>query len=92
MSKTTIPRPLGARIIARAIEIETKTKGGIYLAEATAKNARPELADVLATGPEVEEVKKGDRIVYTKYGPDTIRHNGEELLVILEEDCLAVEK
>ena len=91
--KTTVKspyRPLSDRILAKPIEAETKTKSGILLTEDSAEKAKPELANVIAVGPGVEEVKVDDQIVYAKYGPDKVKHDGVEYLLLHEEDCLAV--
>lgn len=89
--KTTVKlKPLADRLVARALAAETKTASGILLTSGTAEKAKPELADVVAVGIEVEEVKVGDRIVYEKYGPETFKQDGEELLILKEEDVLAV--
>lgn len=81
-------KPLGFRLIARAIEEPDKTPGGLLLAP-NAKE-KPQSAKVLAVGPEVEDVAPGDTVIYVKYSPETIKHEGEDLLVLSVDDCLAV--
>lgn len=76
MSKLT---PLGHRVVAKQVEKTGKTKSGFYLPE-DAKEA-PEMAEVLAVGPKVKDVKVGDMIIYKTYG-SAIKVNGEELLVL----------
>lgn len=91
--KTTVKptyQPVGDRIVATPVEAESKTASGILLAEQSKE--KTELADVVAVGPDVEEVQIGDRIVYVKYGPHTIKDGGTELLILQEDDCLAVVK
>ncbi len=83
-------QPLADRIVARSLEAATKTASGIYIPD-TAKE-KPQMAEVLAVGKEVKEVKVGDNIVYKKYGVDEIKAAGEELLLLKEEDVLAVVK
>lgn len=79
--------PLGDRIVARGVESDTKTASGILLPDKAKE--KTDLADVLAVGPDVEAVKVGDRVLYVKYSPEVHKLDGEDLLVMHEEDCLA---
>lgn len=92
-------KPLGDRVI---IEIEKekggKTKSGIYLPD-TVDKERPEQGTVVAVGPgKLSDegkrvpvtVKKGDVVLFTKYGPNEIKVDGKEYLIAREEDILAV--
>jgi chaperonin GroES len=90
-------RPLHDRILVKRIESEAKTKGGIIIPD-TAKE-KPQEALVVAAGPgKVNEdgkvtpmdVKKGDRVLFGKYSGSEITLDGEEHLIIREEDVLAV--
>lgn len=89
-------KPVGPRVLVRPLASEEKTKSGIYLPE-TAKE-KPEEGEVLEVGEGkwIEgklvplSVKKGDRIIFSKYGPDEIKVDGEELLIVKEEDILAI--
>jgi chaperonin GroES len=90
-------RPLGDKILVRRVEAEKKTKGGIVLPD-TAKE-KPAEGMVLAVGSgklldsgerAPFQVKKGDRIIFTSYSGSEITVDGEELLVMGEEDVLAV--
>jgi chaperonin GroES len=90
-------RPLGDRVVVKAIEVEEKTKGGIILPD-TAKD-KPQEGEVVAVGPGrlLEngtrvplEVKVGDRVIYSKYGGTEVKVDDEEYLVIRESDLLAV--
>ncbi len=83
-------QPLADRIVAKSLEAEAKSPAGLYIPE-TAKE-KPQVGEVLAIGKEVKEVKVGDRILYTKYGPNEVKIDGEELLLLKEEDVLAVVK
>ncbi|MCY1549277.1 10 kDa chaperonin [compost metagenome] len=65
----------------------TQTASGIYLPE-TAKE-KPTLANVVATGADVKEVKVGDKIVYKEYSTTELKIDGTEYLIIKEEDILA---
>lgn len=75
-----------------------KTKTGIYLPE-TVDKERPEQGKIIALGPgKLNEagkripmsVKKGDLILFTKYGPNEIKVDGKEYLIAREEDILAI--
>jgi chaperonin GroES len=85
--------PVGHRVIAKQIETEAKTATGIYLPDA-AKD-KPELAEVVAVGAEVKDIKKGDKVVYKTYS-SPIKIDGVEYLFLSvdhgdkEGDILAV--
>jgi chaperonin GroES len=89
-------KPLGDRLIVRAIEEEETTASGLVLPD-TAKE-KPQKGKVLATGDgKLDEdgkripldVKKGDEVLYSKYGGTEIKVDGEDLLVLRESDVLA---
>ncbi len=82
--------PLADRIVARPVEAETKTAAGILLPD-QAKD-KTQVAEVVAVGKDVKEVKVGDRIVHTEYGPNRFKQGSEEYLIVKEEDVLAVVK
>jgi chaperonin GroES len=90
-------RPLHDRILVKRVEEETKTKGGIIIPD-TAKE-KPQEAKVVAVGTGrvtdegklvALEVKKGDRVLFGKYSGSEVQIDGEEHLIIREEDILAV--
>ncbi len=91
-------KPLGDRIIVKALEAEEKTKGGIVLPD-TAKE-KPHEGKVVAVGKgkvssdgklQKPEVETGDRVLYGKYsGTEITTKEGEELLIMREEDILAI--
>lgn len=82
-------RPLRKQVIVKPITKEEKTKTGIILPD-TAEKEKPEQGMVMAIGPKVKEVKKGDLVLFTQYSPNEIKVDGKELLVIKEEDILAI--
>lgn len=91
-------RPLGDRVLIEPITESEKTKAGIYLPD-TASKERPEQGKVVAVGDgrmldsgkvAPPKVKKGDRVLFTKYGPNEIKVDGKEYLIAKEEDILAV--
>jgi len=93
-------RPLGDRVVVKPLEAENKTKGGIVLPD-TAKE-KPQEGKVVAVGSgkvldngakHALEVKVGDKVLYGKYsGNEITTKEGEELLIMREEDILAIIK
>ncbi len=93
-------QPLGDRVVIRPLEAESKTKGGIVLPD-TAKE-KPQQGEVIAVGKgkvldngtmQPVEVKVGDKVLYGKYsGNEITTKEGEELLIVREEDILAIIK
>ena len=90
-------RPLADRVIVKRIDSETKTASGIVIPDAAAE--KPDQGEVLAVGPgkkndkgEVSPVgvKVGDRVLFGKYSGQTVKVDGDELLVMKEEDLFAV--
>ncbi|GIW42158.1 MAG: 10 kDa chaperonin [Candidatus Binatia bacterium] len=89
-------RPLHDRVIVRRIQEEEKTKGGIIIPD-TAKE-KPQEGEVVAVGPGRREdgklialdVKAGDRVLFGKYAGTEIKLNGEEHLILREDDILGV--
>jgi chaperonin GroES len=90
-------RPLHDRVIVKRLEEEEKTKGGIIIPD-TAKE-KPIEGKVIAVGDgKIKEdgtkipmgIKKGDRVLFTKYGGTEIKIDGEEHLMMREDDILAI--
>jgi chaperonin GroES len=90
-------RPLHDRVIVKRLEQEQKSAGGIIIPD-TAKE-KPQEAKVVAVGPGRRdengklippEVKKGDRVLFGKYSGSEIKLDGEEHLILREEDIMAV--
>ena len=91
-------RPLGDRVIVKAMSKEEKSKGGIILPD-TVDKERPEQGEVSAVGPgkllengshAPMNVKVGDKVVFKKYSPDEVKIDGIEYLVLSESDVMAV--
>jgi len=90
-------RPLNDRILVKRINQEEKTKGGLYI-PSTAQE-KPQEAEVVAVGNGVVldngsvrklEVKKGDRVLFGKYSGTEIKLDGDEHIILKEEDVLAI--
>lgn len=90
-------RPLHDRILVKRINQEEKTKGGLFI-PSTAQE-KPQEAEVVAVGNGVVlengsvrklEVKKGDRVLFGKYSGTEIKLDGDEHIILKEEDVLAI--
>ncbi len=90
-------RPLHDRLVVKRLEEEEKTKGGIIIPD-TAKE-KPIEGKVIAVGKGkiqedgttiLMEVKKGDRILFGKYAGTEVKIDGEEHLIMKEDDVLAI--
>ena len=90
-------RPLHDRVVVRRIEENVKTAGGIIIPD-TAKE-KPMQAEVIAVGPGARDesgkivpldVKKGDRVLFGKWSGTEVKIDGEERLILREEDILGV--
>lgn len=91
--------PLADRIVVKRLEPEEKTAGGIVLPE-TAKE-KPKEGKIIAVGPgkildsgetSKMQLKKGDRVIFASYAGTEVEVDGEEYLIMSEEDVLAVVK
>lgn len=92
-------RPLSDRVVIRRVDSEAVTKGGIVIPDAAAEKA--DQGTVLAVGPGKRndngqlspiDVAINDRVLFGKFAGQTVKVDGEELLVLKEEDILAVIK
>ncbi|KAF1026358.1 MAG: 10 kDa chaperonin 2 [Burkholderia plantarii] len=90
-------RPLHDRVIVKRLDQETKTASGIVLPDSAAE--KPDQGEVLAVGPgrrdndgkRIEpDLKVGDRVLFGKYAGQTVKVDSQELLVLREEDIVAV--
>ena len=93
-------KPLGDRVLLDPLSDtkEGKLKSGLYLPE-TASKERPEKGKVIAVGAgKIDDngklrpinVKKGDIVLFTKYGPNEVKIDGKEYLIAREEDIIAI--
>ncbi|MDX2504966.1 MAG: co-chaperone GroES [Gammaproteobacteria bacterium] len=90
-------RPLGDRIVVRRLEEETKTAGGIYIPDSATE--KPSEGEIVAIGKGrtadngdliAMEVRTGDKVIFGKYSGSEVKVNNETLLIMREEDVLAV--
>jgi len=90
-------RPLHDRVVVKRLELKEQVRGGIIIPD-TAKE-KPQEAEVVAVGPgklndegkrSPMDVKKGDRILIGKYSGSEIKIDDEELVIVREDEILAV--
>jgi chaperonin GroES len=90
-------RPLHDRVIVKRLDNERKTASGIVIPDNVAE--KPDQGEVVAVGPGKRddhgkliavELKPGDRVLFGKYAGQTVKVEGEELLVMREEDIMGV--
>ncbi len=90
-------RPLHDRVVVKRLEAEEKTASGIVLPGAAAE--KPDMGEILAVGNgrilengarRPLDVKVGDKVIFGKYAGQTVKVDGEELLVMREEDIMGV--
>ncbi len=91
-------KPLSDHILIEPMREEEKTKSGILLPE-TADKEKPEQGRVIAVGPGKRtdsgkivpvDVKPGQKVLFTKYGPSEIKVDDKEYLIAKQEDILAI--
>ena len=89
-------KPLSDRVLIKMKESEETTKSGIILSNASKE--KPQIAEVIEVGPgkmvdgkrDEMSVKKGDNVVVSKYAGTEVKYEGEEYIILKEEDILAV--
>lgn len=89
-------KPLGSRVLIKMKEGEETTKSGIILAGAAQK--KPQIAEVIEVGPgevidgkaETMNVKKGDNIIVSEYAGTKVKYEGEEYIIVKQNDILAI--
>ena len=90
-------RPLHDRVIVKRLDEERKTASGIVIPDAAAE--KPDQGQVISVGPGKRDdngkqitldVKVGDRVLFGKYAGKTVKVDGEELLVMREEDIMGI--
>ena len=89
-------KPLADRVVIKMVEAEEKTKSGIILT-GSAKE-QPQMAEVIEVGPggmvdgkEIKmEVKAGDRVIFSKYAGTEVKLDGEEYIIVRQNDILGI--
>ncbi|MBI1191481.1 MAG: co-chaperone GroES [Tepidisphaera sp.] len=98
MSKKSSIRPLGDKILVKRDEAQSKTESGIYLPESSKDKPKTGTIEAVGTGnlnTDTGEriplsVKKGDKVIFSSYAGTEVKLDGAELLIMSEEDILAV--
>lgn len=89
-------KPLGDKVVLKFTEVEETSKGGIILAASAQE--KPQVAEIIAAGPGgvcdgkeiVMEVKKGDKVILSKYAGTEVKLNNEEYVIAKQSDILAI--
>lgn len=91
-------KPLGDKVLVKRIDVSTRTESGLYLPESAAE--KPQQAKVIEVGEgkvndktgkrKPIDVKKGDTILLSKWGGTEIKVKEQEMLIVTEDDILAV--
>ena len=89
-------KPLSDRVLIKMKEKEETTKSGIILAGASQE--KPQIAEVIEVGPgekvkgELQEmhVKKGDNVIVSKYAGTEVKYEGQEYIIVKQDDILAI--
>lgn len=89
-------KPLQDRVVIKMLEGEETTKSGIILSASSKE--KPQIAEVIEVGPGLKkdgelnplEVKKGDKVVVSKYSGTEVKYEGEDLIIVRESDILAI--
>jgi chaperonin GroES len=96
MAKVNI-RPLNDKILVKQVEAEDKTKGGIVLPDSAKEKPKEGVVVSVGSGKVLEngqraplQVKEKDRVIFRSYGSESLKVEGEEYLIMSEDDVLAV--
>jgi len=89
-------KPLNDRVVLKMTEAEEKTQSGIILSSGSQE--KPQIAEVVEVGPggEVDGkkitmvVKKGDKVVINKYSGTEVKYEGEDYIIVKQDDILAI--
>ena len=91
--------PLGDKVLVKRLEAEEKTAGGIILPDTAKEKPKEGRVEAVGDGKMTDEgkrvalqVKKGDRIIFSSFAGNEIKVDGEEYLIMSEDDILAVVK
>ena len=83
-------QPLGDRVVLKQQEAEEKTKSGIILPDSAKE--KPQAAVVVSVGPDVDQVKEGDKVIYTEYAGTEVKYQEEEYTIVDQKDIIAIVK
>ena len=83
-------KPLGDRVVLRQQEGEEKAKSGSILPDSAKE--KPQAAVVVSVGPDVDQVKEGDKVIYTEYAGTEVKYQEEEYTIVDQKDIIAIVK
>ncbi|NRA96761.1 MAG: co-chaperone GroES [Planctomycetes bacterium] len=90
-------RPLNDKVIVRRVEAEDQTAGGIYLPDQAKEKPKEGVIEAVGDGKLLDngerggfQVKPGDRVLFSSYAGTEVKVEGDELMVMGEEDILAI--
>ncbi len=90
-------RPLNDKILVKRVEAESKTKGGIVLPDSAKEKPKEGIVIALGEGKQLEsgeraefQVKADDRVIFSSYAGTEIKVDGDEFLIMSEDDILAI--
>ncbi len=89
-------KPLGSRVIIKMKEKEETTKSGIILANGAQEKPQVAIVIEVGQGEKIDgklqelEVKKGDNVIINKYSGTEVKYEGEEYIIVKEDDILAI--
>ncbi|HPF13072.1 MAG: co-chaperone GroES [Planctomycetes bacterium] len=96
-SKKIAVRPLGDRVLVQRVEAESKTSGGILLPESAKEKPKEGIVISIGAGKTLENGEKstfsvavGDRVLFTSYAGTEVKFDGEEFLIMREDDILGI--
>lgn len=89
-------KPLGDKVVIKKLQAEETTKSGIVLTSSAQE--KPQIAEIIAVGPggkvdgvEIKmEVKKGQKVIVRDYAGTTVKIDGEEIIIVRQDDILAI--
>ena len=89
-------KPLSDKVLIKMVAAEETTKSGIILS--TGSQEKPQIAEVIEVGPGITadgekvemQVKKGDKVITSKYSGTEIKYQGEEYIIVKQSEILAV--
>ena len=95
--KNAAVRPLGDRVLIQRVEAEEKTAGGILLPESAKEKPKEGIIMAIGDGKTLDNgdkstfsVSKGDRVLFTSYAGTDVKYDGEEFIIMREDDILAI--
>ena len=89
-------KPLGDKVVIKKLQAEETTKSGIVLTSSAQE--KPQIAEIIAVGPggtvdgvEIKmEVKNGQKVIVRDYAGTTVKIDGEEIIIVRQDDILAI--